>query len=80
MLRSCCFWKPLANVRGILWWVGAFVAVPLFRVNEYALGPHPAGSYESKSSFANFVSSKGALDNVVASGDCVPANINACNY
>ncbi|KAK1848049.1 DOPA-dioxygenase [Colletotrichum chrysophilum] len=25
---------------------GAFVAVPLFRVNEYPIGPHPAGSYE----------------------------------
>ncbi|KAH8671605.1 dopa 4,5-dioxygenase [Xylariales sp. PMI_506] len=25
---------------------GAFVAVPLFRVNEYPMGPHPAGSYE----------------------------------
>jgi DOPA 4,5-dioxygenase len=28
--------------------IGAFVAVPLFRVNEYPMGPHPAGSYESK--------------------------------
>lgn len=27
---------------------GAFVAVPLFRVNEYPIGPHPAGSYESE--------------------------------
>lgn len=26
---------------------GAFVAVPLFRVNHYPIGPHPAGSYES---------------------------------
>ncbi|KAH8422004.1 dopa 4 [Colletotrichum scovillei] len=25
---------------------GAFVAVPLFRVNEFPIGPHPAGSYE----------------------------------
>ncbi|POS77135.1 dopa 4,5-dioxygenase [Diaporthe helianthi] len=25
---------------------GAFVAVPLFRVNHYPMGPHPAGSYE----------------------------------
>jgi len=25
---------------------GAFVAVPLFRVNKYPIGPHPAGSYE----------------------------------
>ncbi|CAG9984420.1 unnamed protein product [Clonostachys byssicola] len=25
---------------------GAFVAVPLFRVNESPIGPHPAGSYE----------------------------------
>ncbi|KAM3482317.1 hypothetical protein BB8028_0007g02140 [Beauveria bassiana] len=25
---------------------GAFVAVPLHRVNEYPIGPHPAGSYE----------------------------------
>ncbi|GKT78160.1 DOPA-dioxygenase [Colletotrichum tofieldiae] len=25
---------------------GAFVAVPLFRVNEHPMGPHPAGSYE----------------------------------
>ncbi|KAH8767328.1 dopa 4,5-dioxygenase [Diaporthe sp. PMI_573] len=25
---------------------GAFVAVPLFRVNHYPIGPHPAGSYE----------------------------------
>ncbi|KAM3497201.1 hypothetical protein MY10362_009437 [Beauveria mimosiformis] len=24
----------------------AFVAVPLHRVNEYPIGPHPAGSYE----------------------------------
>lgn len=27
---------------------GAFVAVPLFRVNHYPMGPHPAGSYESE--------------------------------
>nr|XP_036582017.1 DOPA 4,5-dioxygenase [Colletotrichum truncatum]KAF6790574.1 DOPA 4,5-dioxygenase [Colletotrichum truncatum] len=27
---------------------GAFVAVPLYRVNEYPVGPHPAGSYESE--------------------------------
>lgn len=27
--------------------LGAFVAVPLHRVNEYPIGPHPAGSYES---------------------------------
>lgn len=26
---------------------GAFVAVPLFRVNKSPIGPHPAGSYES---------------------------------
>ncbi|KAK8148372.1 hypothetical protein G3M48_010282 [Beauveria asiatica] len=26
----------------------AFVAVPLHRVNEYPIGPHPAGSYESE--------------------------------
>jgi DOPA 4,5-dioxygenase len=26
--------------------LGAFVAVPLWRVNEYPMGPHPAGSYE----------------------------------
>ncbi|KAG4436098.1 hypothetical protein IFR05_008418 [Cadophora sp. M221] len=25
---------------------GAFVAVPLHRVNKYPIGPHPAGSYE----------------------------------
>lgn len=25
---------------------GVFVAVPLWRVNEYPMGPHPAGSYE----------------------------------
>lgn len=25
---------------------GAFVAVPLHQVNEYPIGPHPAGSYE----------------------------------
>ncbi|KAI6009592.1 DOPA-like domain-containing protein [Pisolithus orientalis] len=25
---------------------GAFVAVPLFRVNTYPMGPHPVGSYE----------------------------------
>ncbi|KAH7408936.1 dopa 4,5-dioxygenase [Cadophora sp. MPI-SDFR-AT-0126] len=25
---------------------GAFVAVPLFRVNKFPIGPHPAGSYE----------------------------------
>ncbi|KAK0109447.1 hypothetical protein ONS95_002141 [Cadophora gregata] len=25
---------------------GAFVAVPLLRVNKYPIGPHPAGSYE----------------------------------
>ncbi|CAI6025684.1 unnamed protein product [Clonostachys chloroleuca] len=25
---------------------GAFVAVPLFRVNQSPIGPHPAGSYE----------------------------------
>ena len=30
---------------------GAFVAVPLYRVNEQPMGPHPAGSYESKLSF-----------------------------
>lgn len=28
--------------------VGAFVAVPLQRVNKEPIGPHPAGSYESK--------------------------------
>lgn len=25
---------------------GEFVAVPLYRVNETAIGPHPVGSYE----------------------------------
>jgi DOPA 4,5-dioxygenase len=28
--------------------LGAFVAVPLYRVNEHPMGPHPAGSYESE--------------------------------
>ena len=27
---------------------GAFVAVPLARVNEHPMGPHPASSYESE--------------------------------
>ncbi|KAH7102688.1 DOPA-like domain-containing protein [Auriculariales sp. MPI-PUGE-AT-0066] len=38
---------------------GAFVAVPLFRVNHGPMGPHPAGSYEiwvPKESFANVFS------------------------
>jgi hypothetical protein len=30
--------------------VGAFVAVPLARVNEHPMGPHPASSYESEPS------------------------------
>jgi hypothetical protein len=35
---------------------GAFVAVPLYRVNKYPMGPHPAGSYESKSNYPLTVS------------------------
>lgn len=38
MLIYVCVWED----------VGAFVAVPLYRVNEYPMGPHPAGSYESE--------------------------------
>lgn len=38
---------------------GVFVAVPLFRVNQGPIGPHPAGSYEiwvPDSSFATVFS------------------------